>query len=149
MRAELDPLRPVIGDSAMKLGVRDGQDGRKADLAPDDEGNAVPGQGGMSVVDSLAGFAARIAKNIFPPDMLPQRLNDTGQIPGAMGKNHLHVFRMGEGAFANAPLTDRLQLAPDHDHHGTVEPRMAMPYDEYRQAIYNTRDQWESGEADE
>ncbi len=48
MKAEGEPLRPVIGDAATKLGVR------ARDLAPDNEGNAQPGQGGMSVISSVS-----------------------------------------------------------------------------------------------
>ena len=148
MKSEGNPPRPVLGDSAAKLGVRDGQGGGTADLAPDAGGKAVPGRGGMSVVSSLAGLAFRVARGMFPPDLVPVRLNDSGQVPGASGRNTLHVFRIGGGEFENALLNDELRLAPDRDHHGTVQPAVVMAYGEYRQAIHRTRDDWESGEAD-
>ncbi|HVC96708.1 MAG TPA: hypothetical protein VND64_23725 [Pirellulales bacterium] len=143
MKSENVPPRPVIGASATKLGVREG------DLAPDEDGNARPGQGGMSVVSSISGLRRRVARNVFSPSMVPQRLNDLGKVPGAMGPNTLHVFRIGEGGFEHARLTDRLVLAPDHDDHGTIQPASMMRYEEYKQAITDTRDQWASGEDDD
>jgi hypothetical protein len=107
MKAEGDPPRPVVGHSATKLGVRE------RDLAPDEDGNARPRKGGMSVVSSIAGLRRRVAMNIFSPSMVPQRLNDLGKVPGAMGPNTLHLFRIGEGRFEYGPLTDRLMLVPD------------------------------------
>lgn len=126
-----------------KLGVRE------KDLAPDKQGNALPGRGGMSVVSSIAGLRRRIAKFMFSPSMVPQRLSDLGKIPGAMGPNTLHLFRIGEGRFERSPLTDRLTLVPDHHDHGTVQPASIMSYDEYKQAIADTCDQWVSGEGDD
>ncbi len=143
MRAEGEPLRPVIGDSATRLGVRE------RDLAPDNEGNARPRQGGMSVVSSVGGLRRRIARQIFSPGMVPQRLSDSGLVPGAIGPNSLHLFRIGNGSFELAVLTDRLMLVPDRDDHGTVQPEAVIPYQEFKQAIYDTRDQWVSGEADD
>ncbi|MBA4017561.1 MAG: hypothetical protein C0483_10350 [Pirellula sp.] len=147
MKSEGDPLRPVLGDAAAKLGVRDGLDGRKPDLAPD-AGNAVPGNGGLSVVSSIAGLAFRVANGMFPPSLVPQRLNDSGQVPGAIGVNSLCVFRIGEGVFEDALLCEELRLVPDHNHHGTVQPAGVMAYADYRQAISDTQDDWEPGEAD-
>lgn len=143
MKAENEPPRPVIGDSATKLGVRE------CDLTPDSEGNARPGQGGMSVVSSVAGLRRRVARMMFSPAMVPQRLNDSGLVPGAIGSNSLRLFRIGGGNFELAPLTDRLMLVPDRDDHGTVQPAGAMPYQEFKQAIYDTRDEWVSGEGDD
>jgi hypothetical protein len=133
----------MIGDTATKLGVRE------RDLAPDSEGNAQPGQGGMSVVSSVAGLRRRVARMIFSPAMVPQRLNDLGLVPGAIGSNALHLFRIGGGNFELAPLTDRLMLVPDRDDHGTVQPATVMLYQQFKQAIYDTRDQWVSGEGDD
>jgi hypothetical protein len=143
MKAEGNPPRPVVGDSATKLGVR-GQD-----LAPDEAGNARPGKGGMSVVSSIAGLRRRVARNLFSPAMVPQRLSDLGKVPGAIGPQTLHLFRIGEGGFERGELTERLMLVPDHDDHGTVQPAATMPYGEYKQAITETRDQWVSGEGDD
>lgn len=143
MKAEGEPPRPVIGDTATKLGVRE------RDLAPDNEGNARPRHGGMSVVSSVAGLRRRVARHVFSPSMVPQRLNDSGLVPGAIGPNNLHLFRIGNGSFELAFLTDRLMLVPDRDDHGTVQPAAVMPYQAFKQAIYDTRDQWGSGEAED
>lgn len=85
---------------------------------------------------------------MFSPKMVPQRLNDSGLVPGAIGSNTLHLFRIGEGDFKGV-LTNKLIIVPDHDDHGTVQPIEVMGYDEYKEAIYNTRDQWVSGERDD
>lgn len=126
MKAEGTPPLPVVGDSATKLGVR------RQDLAPDENDNAQPGKGGMSVVSSITGLRRRVARNFFSPTMVPQRLNDMGKVPGAIGPATLHLFRIGEGGFDHGALTDRLMLAPDHDDHGTIQPSAIMPYGEYR-----------------
>jgi hypothetical protein len=143
MKAENVPLRPVIGDTATKLGVRE------KDLAPDEDGNVRPGQGGMSVVSSIAGLRRRVARNIFSPSMVPQRLSDLGKVPGALGPNTLHLFRIGEGRFEHGPVADQLVLAPDRDDHGTIQPASTMRYQDFKQAIMETRDQWVSGENDD
>ena len=61
MKSEGTTLRPVVGDSATKLGVR------PKDLLPDAEGNALPGKGGMSVLPSIAGLRRRLAEKRFNP----------------------------------------------------------------------------------
>lgn len=81
--------------------------------------------------------------------MVPQRLYDLGLVPGAMGPNTLHLFRIGEGNFEQGPITDELMLVPDRDDRGTVQPAAVMPYEEYKQTIYNTRDLWVTGEGDD
>jgi hypothetical protein len=76
-------------------------------------------------------------------------MHELGKVPGAIGPNALHVFRIGEGEFERGPLADRLLLVPDKDDHGTVQPAATMPYESYRQAIVDTRDLWVSGESDD
>jgi hypothetical protein len=142
MKSESNAVRPVLGDSSSKLGIR------PVDLQERD-GNAHPGEGGMSVVSSIAGFRRRIVKKKFSPEMLPVRMSDSGKIPGASGRNSLHVFRIGDGDFEAGSLNEVLLLQPDNDDHGTVQPAHVMPYNDYRQAIIDTRDQWVSGEEDE
>jgi hypothetical protein len=61
----------------------------------------------------------------------------------------LSLFRIGNGEFELAQLTDRLMLVPDRDDHGTVQPAAVLPYQEFKQAIYDTRDQWVSGEEED
>ena len=86
---------------------------------------------------------------MFSPNMVPQRLNDLGKVPGAMGPNTLHLFRIGDGDFSSGALTDLLTLEPDHEDHGTIQPARTMHYEAYRQAVYDTRDLWVSGEDDD
>ncbi|HVA50170.1 MAG TPA: hypothetical protein VNH11_27645 [Pirellulales bacterium] len=143
MQADRAKLRPVIGDSATKLGVR------ARDLKPDADGNARPDAGGVSVVSSIAGIRRRLAKRLFSPSMLPQRLSDLGKVPGANGPNSLHLFRLGEGDFISGTITEQIALKPDRDDHGTLQPAFVMPYESYRQAIIDTRDLWCSGEGDD
>ena len=50
-----DPPYPVLGDAATKIGIR------PRDLAPDADGSAVPGVGGVSVFSSMAGIARRLS----------------------------------------------------------------------------------------
>ncbi len=87
MKAEGEPPQPIVGDSATKLGVR------SVDLSPDAEGNAVQGEGGVSVFSSIAGIDRRL-KAGFPPDMVPERLQNAGKVIGAIGRNTLRVFRL-------------------------------------------------------
>ena len=143
MQTEQTHLRPVVGDSATKLGVRD------RDLKRNADGNAAPGKGGVSVVSSIAGLRRRLAKRLFSPSMVPQRLSDLGKVPGASGPNSLHLFRIGDGGFVFGRITEHLALAPDRDDHGTLQPALVMPYEAYKQAIVDTQDLWCSGEADD
>ena len=140
MKSEETPPKPVIGESASKLGIR------LKDLAPNADGNAQPGSGGLSVVSSMAGLRTRVAKNLLPPDMVPRRLAD--RVPGAIGHQSLHLFGIGEGNFLLGPITDKLNLVPDQEAHGTIQPTVVMPYDAYKNAIVATRNQWASGEDD-
>lgn len=86
MKAEGSPPLPVLGESATTLGVR------VRDLAPDEAGNAQPGEGGVSVVSSIAGLRGRVAKGLFTPNMVPQRLSDLGKVPGAIGPRSLYLY---------------------------------------------------------
>jgi hypothetical protein len=134
-------VRPEVGDTSTKLGVREG------DLPPQG-GNAHPGNGGMSVVSCIAGFRRRMMEGLCNPTMIPKRLHDAGKIPGAIGHNSLHLFRHGGGPFVRSAVTDRLTLVPDGDDHATVQPSRVMAYTEYRQALVTTRNDWVSGEGD-
>lgn len=133
----------MLGDSATKLGVRE------RDISADADGNAVPDTGGVSVVSSIAGLRRRLAKRLFSPSMVPQRLNDLGKVPGASGPNSLHLFRIGSGAFVHGLITERIALAPDNDDHGTLRPATVMTFEDYRQAITDTRERWVTGEDDD
>lgn len=144
MRSEGDPPRPVVGDAATKLGVR------PVDLSPDSEGNALPGQGGVSIFSSIAGIGRRVAST-FPPGMVPARLHDSRKVIGATGSNALRVFKLGEGDYEEGAIAEGLKLIPDgpsDPDHGTIQPDRAMPMGEFRQAVVNTKPLWEDGEND-
>ncbi|HQX53895.1 MAG TPA: hypothetical protein PLY87_16520 [Planctomycetaceae bacterium] len=145
MKADGDPPIPIIGDAATKLGVR------PRDLLPDPDGNAIPGDGGVSVFSSIAGIARRL-KLGFPPEMVPERLHDAGKVIGAIGPNSLRVFRLGVGKYEAGPIASDLYLVPDGDDnrdHGTIQPDRVMPFIDYKQAIANTQSLWLDGENDE
>ncbi len=144
MKSEGDPPKPVLGDSATKLGIRE------CDMTPDAEGNAVPGEEGLSVFSSIAGIGRRIPDR-FPPGMVPARLHDAGKVIGASGHHSLRVFRLGKGEYEEGEIADRLLLVPDGDDnpdHGTIQPDQTMPMDDYKQAIADTKEFWEDGEDD-
>jgi len=145
MKSEGDPPCPVLGDAATKLGIR------PRDLAPDADGNAIPGIGGVSGFSSIAGIARRF-KLGFPPDMVPERLHHTGKVVGATGPTSLRVFRLGNGKYEAGQIASCLKLIPDGDDnldHGTIQPEGVMIFDDYRQAIVNTQSHWLDGENDE
>ena len=102
--------KPVVGQSGTTLGVRIG-----TDITPDPGGQVLPGTGGMSVSPSM---------RTLPPQLVPRRLR--ALVPTARGKDYLHVWRMGTGAFAHGPVAAGLQLAPDRPGHGTVQPDQPM-----------------------
>ncbi|HBJ33845.1 MAG TPA: hypothetical protein DDZ51_03575 [Planctomycetaceae bacterium] len=144
MKSEGVPPKPVLGDSATKLGLR------ARDLAPDANGNAVPGKGGVSIFSSIAGIGRRI-QGLFPPDMVPARLHKTGKVTGAIGPNSLRVFKLGEGNYEEGEIADRLRLVPDgvaNPDHGTIQPSFVMPMAEFKRAIADTKELWEDGEND-
>ncbi|KAA1258186.1 hypothetical protein LF1_07020 [Rubripirellula obstinata] len=144
MKAEGDPPKPVVGESATKLGIRE------RDLKADENGDAVPGVGGLSVFSSIAGIGRRIPDR-FPPDMVPKRLHGSERVIGATGPNSLRVFRLGEGDYEQGGIAPGLCLVPDGEvspDHGTIQPDQTMPMDEYRQAIADTKELWEDGEND-
>src|SRR5579871_374791 len=113
MRQEKDDL-PRVADSATGLGLR------ASDLTPDEAGQAHPGRGGMSVVSCIDGLRRRVAKEKFPPTLVPERLHR--RVPGAAGSNKLRVFRIGNGLFERGALTELIALETDVDDHGTVQP---------------------------
>ncbi|MEX1026886.1 MAG: hypothetical protein WD049_02605 [Candidatus Paceibacterota bacterium] len=144
MKSEGEPPRPVIGDTATKLGVRE------RDLAPDAHGDAVPGLGGVSVFSSIAGIGRRLQLG-FPPSMVPSRLHNAGKVIGANGPESLRVFRLGEGEYERGFIATNLELVPDGDEspdHGTIQPARVMAFDDFRKAIVNTRKFWVDGEDD-
>jgi len=144
MKSERDPPKPIVGDSATTLGAR------PRDLVLDATGNAVPGQGGVSVFSSISGIARRFQLH-FPPDMVPERLHHAGKVIGASERNALRVFRLGEGKYEAGLIATDLNLVPDGDEspdHGTIQPDRVMPLDNYKRAIVDTRSLWVDGEND-
>ena len=139
MKQDDDSL-PRIADTATGLGIR------PRDLAPDEDGQAHPRRGGMSVVSSIDGLRCRVVKRRFPPTMVPERLHE--RVPGAVGPNSLRVFRIGHGRFERGTLTALLALEPDEEEHGTVQPAMSMHSTAFKSAIIATRSMWCDGECD-
>ena len=124
--------RPVTGRASANLGVR-----IPKDIIPI-EGDVEPNTGGMSVRPSL---------KTFPVEFIPERLRHLAR--GARGRNSLHVWKMGEGLFENALVTDDLRLHLDASTHGLVEPSIKMSLEDYEIAIFATRELWTDGEAEE
>lgn len=120
--------RPACGESATTLGVR-----IPYDVPEDTSGQVHPGTGGMSVQASLETLPARL---------VPQRLRE--RVPGARGRDTLRIWSMGDGAFANGALSNRLSLRvdPSDPYHGFVEPDSSMPSEDYQKAIEATQGSW-------
>jgi hypothetical protein len=75
----------------------------------------------------------------MPPFLIPQDYLD--RFPEAGGKRGIKIWRLGEGAFANGPVTDDLVLRA-RSAHGALEPAREMPLDAYQAALAATRDGW-------
>lgn len=79
----------------------------------------------------------------LPVHKIPKRLNRA--LPddrGARGNNSLYCWQMGDGPFVRAPVSAGLQLAPDREHHGVVEPNSSMPIEDFQQNLAGTREAW-------
>jgi hypothetical protein len=125
--------KPVIGDTASRLGVR-----VNIDIHADQSGNVRPETGGMSVAPDIRALPARL---------VPSRLRNI--IPGAIGKDENAVWSTGSGPFIGGAVTSMLELRidPRNDHHGFVEPADVMSLDQYQTALAATRDAWAIDEA--
>jgi len=133
--------RPQVGRGAFLLGVRVGP-GENDDVNPDEEGYVHPRCGGMSVSPSLGAL---------PPHRLPRRLRHAypERFPEARAPNSIHCWSMGEGAFVEDQVADRLYLRLDPanpETHGFVEPAGKMNTAEYEAALAATRVQWQRWE---
>ena len=138
---KIDGNKPLVGRSAVSLGVRVGP-GENDDVEPDEDGYVHPGQGGMSVSPSVA---------TLPPHRLPRRLQKKypDRFAEASGPNGLHCWWFGQGAFAAEQVAERLNLRPDPDapdSHGLVEPDDKMKTETYEGALAATKDQWQRWE---
>lgn len=120
--------RPKIGNTADTLGVRIGPGVIDIGVSA---GAVVPGTGGMSVAP---------AWRDLPIHRIPRRL--VTLCPGACGKNDAACWTMGEGAFEDGHLTDRLYVRVDTRTHGMVEPEESMTLAEYRSSLAATRNLW-------
>lgn len=126
----LDGESPLVGREANRLGVRLPPHPRP-DLPVDSTGMVVPNSGGMSVSPSV---------DRLPPHTIPTRLRHL--FPKARGNDGMVCWRMGEGAFVDGAVSDRLYFRANSRRHGQVEPAASMPAEEYQAALAATRDQW-------
>jgi hypothetical protein len=108
---------PALGSTARSLGAR-----RGLDIPVDSLGLVRPGNGGFSV---------------SPDD--PMNLPNHRRPPewGGTGKDPIW-------ALATESLGNSLVYRPDPDEptHGFIEPAEVMPFEEYQQALYDTRESW-------
>jgi hypothetical protein len=132
-----DGGRPMLGSSSTTLGVRLPGSSSDPDIVPGPDGDVSPGTGGMSVSPSLTDLLERL-----PPTFIPKRLQPL--VPDAAGSNNLTAWRMGQGSFVAAAVTELLALRPDPDEpqHGFVEPASLMALDEYVSALHVTQSAW-------
>jgi hypothetical protein len=49
---------------------------------------------------------------------------------------------MGQGPFADGPVSDDLRLEVDRPGHGVVSPRTLVLLDRYQESLAKTRDAW-------
>jgi hypothetical protein len=75
----------------------------------------------------------------MPPFLIPK--DYLSRFPEAGGKRGIKIWRLGEGAFANGPVTDNVVLRTSSAH-GAMEPEREMPLDVYQAALAATRDGW-------
>jgi hypothetical protein len=102
---------PQPGVTKRTLGVVDS--GESADVAPDDEGNVHPDEGGMSVAPRRT-------------DIKPWRLE-----------------RDPAWCFNTDALPETLQYRQTSPTHGVIEPAVSMPLEIYRETLAETREDWE------
>lgn len=116
MREDSDGF-PVVADTATGLGIRD------TDLDLDEQESIHPGTGGMSVSPGRAEH--------IPIEFRPPALGGTGRHPVWV----VSQDRLGES----------LETRPDPDDpekHWFVEPVRPMPMQQYREALWETREFW-------
>ncbi|MGH7139046.1 MAG: hypothetical protein ACREHD_25145, partial [Pirellulales bacterium] len=117
--------KPMIGDTANRLGVRPGTD------LPVSGGLVSPNTGGMSVSPSL---------RELPLFLIPKRLKHL--VRKARGRNTDAVWRMGDGTFESRHLADGLVLRVEHKKHGLVEPANETTIVAFQAALAATCGQW-------
>ncbi len=119
---------PVIGAKFCQLGVR------PSDIAPDDKGNVHKGKKqGMSVSPAISAMKRLVLH-------VPSEFGN--ELEGAAGDGRYSIFRMGQGGFADGPVTERIHLAVTSADHGVYEPARMMPLTQFEQALYATQVSW-------
>ena len=121
---------PRVGASKGELGAMIGP-GHGNDLSMNAAGLVLPKTGGMSVSPTWRDL---------PAHRIPRRLQTL--CSKAAGKNEMHCWQFGEGAFIAGPVSEMLFLRPDQLAHGVVEPDHEMPAQEYQAALAATRERW-------
>jgi len=117
-----DDGMPKVGESATTLGVR----AHEVDL--DADGNAIPGDKGMSVNPRWQDA---------PLSMIPKRFGTGGR-----GSDTNFCFCRGEGEFKQGPCGPGLELLPDSPTHGIVRPAALTPRAMFVAALHATRSEW-------
>lgn len=128
---------PIVGSNSKELGVRVSPNAIQ-DVDLDEKGNVVANGKGMSVADNW---------RRLPPHLIPKRLKP--KFAGASGSDNVACFRFGEGPFAPAALSSRLQLVlKEHDvHTGNVSPIITIPERDFQADLAATRSNWTIDEA--
>jgi hypothetical protein len=121
---------PKVGPTARTLGVRVPPN-PYFDILVNADGTVEPGSGGMSVSPDVQSL---------PKERVSPRYKSTK--PNAHGHYDDDCWRMGDGPFADANISDRLVLRVDSSDHGVIEPAYRMSLDEYQQALAATQDDW-------
>ena len=112
------------------LGVKPGE----VDIGAD--GNVTINRRGMSVAPCLCAFL---------PHMVHRRLKPL--VPGASGEGNRFVWRMHDGPFATAPITQELHMQVTSSTHGVVRPAVKLTSSEYLAALASTRLDWQIDES--
>jgi hypothetical protein len=125
---------PVLGSRFCQLGVR------PADITPDDKGNVHKGKKqGMSVSPAVSAMRRLV---------LHVPMEFAGELEGAAGDGRYAVFRMGQGDFADGPVTERIHLAVTSPDHGVYEPARMMALKEFEKALHATKGAWKKVKPD-
>lgn len=107
---------PACRDSASGLGVR------VSDVTFNDDGEVLPGGGGMSVTPD--------DPRDMPPRLRPEYLGGTGKHP---------LWRV-----VDSKLPTTLQFRQDDENHGVVEPASPMTLETCRKQLCDTAPLWEA-----
>ncbi|MEZ6130209.1 MAG: hypothetical protein R3C59_16105 [Planctomycetaceae bacterium] len=123
---------PKCGNQSKELGVRVAPNPHPdVDVTPD--GIVELNERGMSVGRHWSAL---------PGHLIPKRL--TPIFPGATGANSISCFRLGDGEFAEGPVSDklRLRMKTESASLGLVVPVEEVSIEEFQTALCNTRSDW-------